>query len=76
MKFLLDTCAFLWLSDRTDCLSAKVFELVSDAENELFVHQATTAPASQVPFDPGVSTGLLGWGIHWVGVTPLGDWGN
>ncbi len=52
MKCLLDTCAFLWLSDRTDCLSAKVNELVSDAENELFVHQATTLEI-QLKYDKG-----------------------
>ena len=52
MKFLLDTCAFLWLSDRTDCLSPKVFTLLTDTANELFVHQATTLEI-QLKYDKG-----------------------
>ena len=40
------------MSDRTDCLSAKVIGLVSDAENELFVHQATTLEI-QLKYDKG-----------------------
>jgi len=40
------------MSDRTDCLSAKVFELVRDTANELFVHQATTLEI-QIKYDKG-----------------------
>jgi PIN domain nuclease of toxin-antitoxin system len=41
MKLLLDTCAFLWLSDRTDLLSESAHAALAAAENELHLHQAS-----------------------------------
>ena len=52
MKLLLDTCAFLWMSDQTDCLSSHVQALLTDPENELILHQAATLEI-QIKYDKG-----------------------
>lgn len=41
MRLLLDTCAFLWLSDRTELLSALARAALEAAEHELHLHQAS-----------------------------------
>ena len=52
MKLLLDTCAFLWMSDQTDCLSSHVQALLTDPDNELILHQAATLEI-QIKYDKG-----------------------
>jgi len=37
MRYLLDTCTFLWLSQQTTMLSATATEVINDRANELFV---------------------------------------
>ena len=52
MKLLLDTCAFLWMSDQTDCLSSHVHALLTDSDNEIVLHQASTLEI-QIKYDKG-----------------------
>lgn len=42
MRFLLDTCAFLWMADRVDQLTPLVRTLLGDSDNELILHQTST----------------------------------
>jgi PIN domain nuclease of toxin-antitoxin system len=41
MRLLLDTCAFLWLSDRTELLSERARAALEAGEDELHLHQAS-----------------------------------
>ena len=41
MRFLLDTCAFLWLLDRTTELSRKARTAIAEPENSLFLSAAS-----------------------------------
>ena len=52
MKLLLDTCAFLWMSDETDYLSSHVRALLTDHDNELFLHQVSVLEI-QIKYDKG-----------------------
>jgi PIN domain nuclease of toxin-antitoxin system len=52
MTFLLDTCTFLWLSDRTEELSPKARELLVDGSNTLFLSQISSIEI-QIKFTKG-----------------------
>jgi len=52
MKLLLDTCTFLWLSDRTDLLSESARTALATTENELRLHQAS-AWETQIKYSLG-----------------------
>lgn len=41
MRYLLDTCALLWLAQQPAMISATAAELLNDANNELFVSDVT-----------------------------------
>lgn len=52
MNLLLDTCAFLWLADRTDVLSDRARAACADAGNTLRLHQVSSWEI-QIKFDLG-----------------------
>lgn len=41
MKLLLDTCAFLWLSQQPDMISATAGDLIDDPDNDLFLSEVS-----------------------------------
>ena len=42
MRLLLDTCAFLWMTDRVDHLTPLARRMLADPDNELILHQTST----------------------------------
>ncbi len=52
MTLLLDTCAFLWLTDQTEFLSERARTACEDSQNALWLHQAS-ALEIQIKFSLG-----------------------
>jgi PIN domain nuclease of toxin-antitoxin system len=52
VTLLLDTCAFLWLTDQTEFLSKRARVACEDTQNSLWLHQAS-ALEIQIKFDLG-----------------------
>jgi len=76
MNFLLDTCTFLWLCDRTEHLSAEARGILEDSGNTLVLSQVSSLEIQlkysrgklplTVPPDVFVAEGLRAHGVSYL----------
>lgn len=76
MTCLLDTCTFLWLTDQTQHLSAKVREVLEDPANTLVVSQISSLEIQikynrgklplGLPPEPFITEAIKKHGLHYL----------